>query len=123
MWEIFIMVWKKLFQGIVLYYLLILFFFLGPLHPMKPQRLAVTHSLVLHYGMYKKMQVYRPYRASAHDMCRSVKLCTIKSEEKCSHIFSFTFQVPFRRLHRIPSKGFPTKHPGIQQMFGAIQCW
>ena len=43
---------------------------LGPLHPMKPQRLAVTHSLVLHYGMYKKMQVYRPYRASAHDMCR-----------------------------------------------------
>ena len=42
----------------------------GPLHPMKPQRLAVTHSLVLHYGMYKKMQVYRPYRASAHDMCR-----------------------------------------------------
>lgn len=24
---------------------------------MKPQRLTVTHSLVLHYGMYKKMQV------------------------------------------------------------------
>ncbi|EFX81904.1 histone deacetylase 3-like [Daphnia pulex] len=45
-------------------------FHYGPLHPMKPQRLAVTHSLVLHYGMYKKMQVYRPYRASAHDMCR-----------------------------------------------------
>lgn len=44
--------------------------FTGPLHPMKPQRLSVTHSLVLHYGMYKKMQVYRPYRASAHDMCR-----------------------------------------------------
>ena len=42
----------------------------GQLHPMKPQRLAVTHSLVLHYGMYKKMQIYRPYRASPHDMCR-----------------------------------------------------
>lgn len=24
---------------------------------MKPQRLTVTHSLVLHYGMYNKMQV------------------------------------------------------------------
>lgn len=54
---------------------------------MKPHRLALTHSLVLNYGLYKKMevsdcvcgrsevescpvQVYRPYRATAHDMCR-----------------------------------------------------
>jgi len=44
--------------------------FVGPGHPMKPHRLAVTHSLVLNYGLYKKMQLYRPYRASAHDMCR-----------------------------------------------------
>lgn len=42
----------------------------GPGHPMKPHRLAVTHSLVLNYGLYKKTQVYRPYRASTHDMCR-----------------------------------------------------
>lgn len=42
----------------------------GPGHPMKPQRLTLTHSLVLHYGLYKKMQVYRPYKASSHDMCR-----------------------------------------------------
>lgn len=45
-------------------------FHYGPGHPMKPHRLAVTHSLVLNYGLYKKMQVYRPYRASSHDMCR-----------------------------------------------------
>ncbi|CAN7949506.1 unnamed protein product [Ixodes hexagonus] len=32
-------------------------FHYGPGHPMKPQRLSVTHSLVLHYGLYKKMQV------------------------------------------------------------------
>ena len=37
---------------------------------MKPQRLSLTHSLVLHYGLYKKMDVYRPYRASEHDMAR-----------------------------------------------------
>ena len=37
---------------------------------MKPHRLAVTHSLVLNYGLYKKMQLYSPYKASAHDMCR-----------------------------------------------------
>ena len=37
---------------------------------MKPQRLTVTHSLVLNYGLHKKMQVYRPYIASGPDMNR-----------------------------------------------------
>ncbi|XP_014674421.1 PREDICTED: LOW QUALITY PROTEIN: histone deacetylase 3-like [Priapulus caudatus] len=45
-------------------------FHYGPGHPMKPHRLALTHSLVLNYGLYKKMKVYRPYRATMHDMCR-----------------------------------------------------
>lgn len=45
-------------------------FHYGPGHPMKPQRLSLTHSLVLHYGLYKKMDVYRPYRATQHDMAR-----------------------------------------------------
>ncbi|XP_054722160.1 histone deacetylase 3-like isoform X2 [Uloborus diversus] len=43
-------------------------FHYGPGHPMKPHRLAVTHCLVSHYGLYRKMQVYRPYRATPHDM-------------------------------------------------------
>lgn len=29
----------------------------GPNHPMKPHRLALTHSLVLNYGLYRKMSV------------------------------------------------------------------
>ena len=37
---------------------------------MKPHRLALTHSLVLNYGLYQKMEVYRPYRATYHDLCR-----------------------------------------------------
>jgi histone deacetylase 3 len=45
-------------------------FHYGVGHPMKPHRLTVTHSLVLNYGLYKKMEVYRPYRASSHDMGR-----------------------------------------------------
>ncbi|XP_060072276.1 histone deacetylase 3-like [Ylistrum balloti] len=45
-------------------------FHYGPGHPMKPHRIALTHCLVLHYGIYKKMEIYRPYRASGHDMCR-----------------------------------------------------
>lgn len=45
-------------------------FHYGAGHPMKPQRIALTHCLVMHYGLQKKMQVYRPYKASLHDMCR-----------------------------------------------------
>ncbi|KAG7163683.1 histone deacetylase 3-like [Homarus americanus] len=39
---------------------------------MKPHRLSITHSLVLHYGLYKKLQIYRPYRANFHDMTSPV---------------------------------------------------
>lgn len=45
-------------------------FHYGSCHPMKPHRLSVIHSLVLNYGLHNKMQIYRPYKASAHDMCR-----------------------------------------------------
>ncbi|KAA0199187.1 hypothetical protein HAZT_HAZT011095 [Hyalella azteca] len=45
-------------------------FHYGPNHPMKPHRLAITHSLVLNYGLHKKLQVYRPYKANFHDMTR-----------------------------------------------------
>ncbi|XP_046911950.2 histone deacetylase 3 [Dermatophagoides farinae] len=45
-------------------------FHYGTNHPMKPQRLAVTNCLVLNYGLHKYMNVYRPYRATYHDMCR-----------------------------------------------------
>ncbi|XP_065904416.1 histone deacetylase 3-like [Dysidea avara] len=45
-------------------------FHYGAGHPMKPHRLSLTHSLVLNYGLYQKMEIYRPYRATLHDMCR-----------------------------------------------------
>lgn len=45
-------------------------FHYGTGHPMKPHRLTVIHSLVSAYGLHRKMQVYRPYKATAHDMLR-----------------------------------------------------
>ncbi|EDQ91012.1 uncharacterized protein MONBRDRAFT_15424 [Monosiga brevicollis MX1] len=45
-------------------------FHYGPGHPMKPHRLALTHSLVLEYGLWSKMEIFRPYRASPEDMGR-----------------------------------------------------
>eukprot|EP00466_Bigelowiella_natans_P016307 jgi/Bigna1/58512/fgenesh1_pm.100_\ len=38
-------------------------YYYGPDHPMKPHRLRMTHSLISSYGLYKKMQVYRPHPA------------------------------------------------------------
>jgi len=43
-------------------------FHYGAGHPMKPHRLALTHNLVLAYGLYRKMEIYRPYRASEADL-------------------------------------------------------
>ena len=30
----------------------------GPGHPMKPTRIRMCHSLVMNYGLYKKMEIY-----------------------------------------------------------------
>jgi len=35
-------------------------YYYGPGHPMKPHRLRMTHQLILSYGLYRKMEVYRP---------------------------------------------------------------
>ena len=42
----------------------------GASHPMKPHRLSLTHSLVFGYNLQRKMDVFRPYRATAYDMTR-----------------------------------------------------
>lgn len=42
----------------------------GMYHPMKPHRLALTHNLVLNYGLYKKMQVYKPRPATNDDLLK-----------------------------------------------------
>lgn len=43
-------------------------FYYGPGHPMKPHRLKLTHHLLLSYGLYRKMDVYRPHLASGSEM-------------------------------------------------------
>lgn len=45
-------------------------FYYGQGHPMKPHRVRMAHSLILHYGLYSQMQVYRPRKADAEDMQR-----------------------------------------------------
>jgi acetoin utilization deacetylase AcuC-like enzyme len=35
---------------------------------MKPHRLALTHHLVLQYGLWNKMEVFKPYKATKEDL-------------------------------------------------------
>ncbi|THC96443.1 hypothetical protein EYZ11_004092 [Aspergillus tanneri] len=37
-------------------------------HPMKPHRIRLTHSLVMNYSLYKKMEIYRAKPASKYEM-------------------------------------------------------
>nr|XP_043905811.1 histone deacetylase 2 isoform X1 [Solea senegalensis] len=42
----------------------------GQGHPMKPHRIRMTHNLLLNYGLYKKMEIYRPNKATGDDMTK-----------------------------------------------------
>lgn len=42
----------------------------GQGHPMKPHRVRMTHNLVVNYGLYRKMEVFRPALVSASSMTK-----------------------------------------------------
>lgn len=43
-------------------------FYYGQGHPMKPHRVRMTHSLIMHSGIYDKLDCYLPARAQKEDM-------------------------------------------------------
>ncbi|BBN00439.1 histone deacetylase 1/2 [Marchantia polymorpha subsp. ruderalis] len=45
-------------------------YYYGQGHPMKPHRIRMAHSLLVHYGVHHKMEVLRPYPARDRDLCR-----------------------------------------------------
>lgn len=45
-------------------------FYYGQGHPMKPHRVRMTHSLIVNYGLYRKLKVMRPTRASFNEITR-----------------------------------------------------
>ncbi|CAF2511644.1 unnamed protein product [Rotaria sp. Silwood2] len=45
-------------------------YYYGQGHPMKPHRIRMTHNLILNYGLYRKMEVYRPHKAICDEMTR-----------------------------------------------------
>ena len=45
-------------------------YFYAPLHPMKPHRIRMAHNLICAYGLYNKLHVYRPKKASVEELTR-----------------------------------------------------
>ena len=64
-------------------------FYYGQSHPMKPHRIRMTHALITNYGLFKKMEVYKPYRLDERDMtlfhaddyCHFLKTVTMENEK------------------------------------------
>ncbi|KNG89149.1 histone deacetylase RPD3 [Aspergillus nomiae NRRL 13137] len=53
-------------------------------HPMKPHRMRMAHSLILNYGLYKKMEIYRAKPATKYEMTR------FHSDEYINFLFKVT---------------------------------
>jgi len=45
-------------------------YYYGQGHPMKPHRIRMTHNLLLNYGLYRKMEIYRPHKANIDEMTK-----------------------------------------------------
>ncbi|KAL6729755.1 hypothetical protein Aduo_000783 [Ancylostoma duodenale] len=45
-------------------------YYYGQGHPMKPHRIRMTHNLLLNYGLYRKLEVYRPTPATFEEMTK-----------------------------------------------------
>jgi len=45
-------------------------FYYSNSHPMKPHRIRMTHNLLLNYGLYKQLEIYRPHLASEEEITR-----------------------------------------------------
>ncbi|XP_052241670.1 probable histone deacetylase 1-B [Dreissena polymorpha] len=45
-------------------------YYYGQGHPMKPHRIRMTHNLILNYGLYRKMEIYRPHKATQDEMTK-----------------------------------------------------
>ena len=45
-------------------------YYYGQGHPMKPHRIRMAHNLLLNYGLYRKMEIYRPHKANMEEMTK-----------------------------------------------------
>uniref|UniRef100_A0A8R1HVV3 Histone deacetylase n=1 Tax=Caenorhabditis japonica TaxID=281687 RepID=A0A8R1HVV3_CAEJA len=70
-------------------------YYYGQGHPMKPHRVRMTHSLIVNYGLYRKLNVMRPARASFEEITRyhSDDYIRFLKDVTSENITSFTDQM------------------------------
>ena len=63
----------------------------GEEHEMKPDRITMTHSLILSYGLNQKMEIYQPHKATQEEITKFhsddyIKfLCSIRPDNKSEY--------------------------------------
>ncbi|KAG5522955.1 hypothetical protein RHGRI_034938 [Rhododendron griersonianum] len=45
-------------------------YYYGQGHPMKPHRIRMSHNLIIHYSLHRRMEINRPFPAGPHDIRR-----------------------------------------------------
>ncbi|MES1917310.1 MAG: putative histone deacetylase 1-B, partial [Cercozoa sp. M6MM] len=68
-------------------------FYYGQDHPMKPHRMRMAYSLLVNYGMHRRMEIFRPYRLSPEEMTlfhsddyiHFLMTATVDNEEELRH--------------------------------------
>ena len=64
---------------------------------MKPHRIRMTHNLLLNYGLYRKMEIYRPHKATQEEMTKFHSDDYIRFLRYCQNLLGvFWFPVFFQ---------------------------
>lgn len=74
-------------------------FYYGQGHPMKPHRVRMTHNLLLHYGIYKEMEVR--LTVDNPGFFRTDSRAWVESSPDISRLFASGARVSFFRLSAI----------------------
>ena len=74
-------------------------FHYGEGHPMRPHRVRLTHHLVVNYGLYKHLNVFRPKPASRADFT------AFHSDDYIRFLSDVTCATASRPPHRAPRAG------------------
>lgn len=106
-------------------------YYYGQGHPMKPHRIRMTHNLLLNYGLYRKMEIYVNIKSHLNPYPSWEKESQSNSmdSQKCFNGISLAStqgdgrwddQIPFRRLHSVPTVDSTGQHVRIQQADAAM---
>lgn len=94
-------------------------FYFGQNHPMKPHRLAMTHHLVLGYGLHKKLQVFV---SAQHSAATATGACTPAVHARARPRMhparrAHARGAPHarRRMHAAPAQGLPLRAGPVPQ--------